>query len=196
METQAIDQLVARLGNGDRHALDSLMDLVYSELHRMARSVLQSEAPDSRTRPTSLVNQLYIELQRQGAIHASSQEHFFCIAAYLMRQILVSQARYRSRAKRSGQANTIPWNDDLENELPFQPHADHVLALDAALTRLEAFDPAKARIVELRYFADLSIDDTAAAMGLSPATVKRHWNVARLWLFRELSPPGAAPEAK
>ena len=193
MDATAIDRLVARLGGGDREALDSLMSLVYNELHRMARGLLQSEDEARRTRPTSLVNQLYLELQRQGSIQADDPEHFYCIAAYLMRQILVAQARHRSRAKRAGERDAIPWTDDLEYELPFQPHTDHVLALDSALSRLEAVDPVKARIVELRYFADLTIEATAAAMGLSPATVKRHWSVARLWLYRELSSGGAPP---
>ena len=151
----------------------------------MARGVLQSENPAERTRPTSLVSQLYVELQRQGTVQASSKEHFYSIAAYLMRQILVSQARHRSRAKRAGDRDAIQWTEDLE--LPDEPDSDRVLALDSALSRLESFDPVKARVVELRYFADLTIEATAAAMGLSPATVKRHWNVARLWLFRELS---------
>lgn len=190
MEASAIDQLVARLGHGRREDLDSLIPLVYDELHRMARGVLQSENPAERTRPTSLVNQLYLELQRQGAVRASSKEHFYCIAAYLMRQILVSQARHRSRAKRAGDRDAIPWSDELESQLPVQGGSDRVLAVDSALSRLEAFDPVKARIVELRYFADLTIEATAAAMDLSPSTVKRHWNVARLWLFRELSGEG------
>lgn len=193
MDVPAIDRLVARLGGGDREALDTLISLVYNELHGMARGLLQSEDQARRTRPTSLVNQLYLELQRQGAIRADNPEHFYCIAAYLMRQILVAQARRRSRAKRAGERVAIPWTDDLEHELPFQPQSDHVLALDSALSRLEAVDPVKARVVELRYFADLSIDATAAAMGLSPATVKRHWSVARLWLFRELSSEGGPP---
>lgn len=190
MDASAIDQLVARLGQGRREDLDSLIVLVYDELHRMARGVLQSEDPAERTRPTSLVNLLYVELHRQGAVKASSKEHFYCIAAYLMRQILVSQARRRSRAKRAGERNAVPWSEELENQLPVQADSDRVLALDSALSRLEAFDPIKARVVELRYFADLTIEATAAAMGLSPASVKRHWNVARLWLFRELSGEG------
>lgn len=190
METPSVDQLVARLGQGRREDLDSLITLVYGELHRMARGVLQAESPTERTRPTSLVNQLYLELQRQGTVQASSKEHFYCIAAYLMRQILVAQARHRSRAKRAGDRAAIPWSEEMAGQLPMQAGSDEVLALDTALSRLEEMDPVKARVVELRYFADLTIEGTAAAMGLSPATVKRHWNVARLWLFRELSPEG------
>ncbi len=187
MEAQNVERLVARLGHGDRAALDSLFGLVYAELHRMASGLLNGESPETRTRPTALVNQLYLELQRQGAVRASDEEHFFCIAAYLMRQLLVAQARRRARAKRGGGANLIPWSDSLENELLAFPPSDRIIALDAALCRLEAFDPEKARVVELRFFADLSIEATAKAMGLSTATVKRHWSVARLWLFRELS---------
>lgn len=193
MQPQSVDQLIARLGEGRREDLDSLITLVYDALHRMARGVLQSEEPAQRTRPTSLVNQLYLELQRQGAVNASSQEHFFCIAAYLMRQILVAQARHRSRAKRAGGFAAIPWSEELDLQLPSQARSDRVLALDTALIRLEAIDPIKARVVELRYFADLTIEATAAALGLSPATVKRHWSVARLWLYRELSPETERP---
>ena len=182
-----MEQLVARLGTGDQDALDSLFAIVYRDLHSMARAVLSGESATARTRPTALVNQLYLELRRQGAIQATDQQHFFCIAAYLMRQILVAHARHRSRAKRGGESQTVAWSDAFENELAFLPPSDRLLAVDGALTRLEAIDPVKARIVELRFFADLSIEATAAAMALSPATIKRHWSVARLWLFRELS---------
>lgn len=193
MERLVVEQLVKRLGGGDREALDSLVAVVYSELHRMARSVLQSEDPSDRTRPTSLVNQLYVELRRQGTIQASSQEHFFYIAVYLMRQMLVARARARGRAKRGGAGNRALWEEAMRQETPLIADPEELLALDEALVRLEAMDPVKAQVVELRYFGDLSIDATAAVMGVSTATVKRHWNVARLWLYRELTGEAGAP---
>jgi len=181
-----VDALARRLGKGDRPTLDRLVELVYRDLHRLAARLLQSEPDANRTRPTSLVNDLYLELQRQNVIHSGDASHFFHIAGYLMRQILVSRARKRASQKRGAGLSPVPL--DLHDHLApaWETPAETVLALNTALDRLEAVEPLKARIVELRYFGDLSVEETAQALQISPASVKRHWAVARLWLFDQL----------
>lgn len=181
-----VDSLVQRLGDGDRPALDRLVELVYRDLHRMADRLLRDEPEANRTRPTSLVNDLYLELQRQQVIRAEDATHFFHIAGYLMRQILVGRARKRASQKRGAGQTVLPLTANHEVAPVWETDAETVLALDTALDRLEAMEPIKARIVELRYFGELSIEETAKALGISTATVKRHWAVARLWLYDHL----------
>lgn len=186
MDLSAAERFIQEWGQGERAALDQLMALVYHELHRMAAGVLRGESTTNRTRPTALVNELYLELQRQGRLEAESEKHFFSIAAFLMRQILVANARKRNTEKRGSGLPTIPLSAvfDLHSDWQLQPET--VLSLNDALVRLEEFDPIKARIVDLRFFADLSIEATADALDLSPATVKRHWAVARVWLYEQI----------
>ncbi|MBL8174104.1 MAG: RNA polymerase subunit sigma-70 [Bryobacterales bacterium] len=185
MDYEVADRLLEAWGRGERAALDQLMGLVYHELHRTASAILQRESTAFRTRPTSLVHDLFLELQRQGRLNARGQQHFFAVAAFLMRQILVRNARTRLAAKRGAgipasslrdETLLASWNEDPER----------LLALNDALTRLEQIDPLKASIVDLRFFADLSIEATAQSLQLSPATVKRHWALARVWLFDQL----------
>src|SRR4051812_20190210 len=185
MDGTSVDKLVARLGAGDQDALDDLITLVYRELHRIAEQALRNESTTVHTRPTSLINDLYLELQRQGVLQINSQEHFLCIAAYLMRQLLVAQARHRNRAKRGAAHQHVPIDEAPTPACEQDP--DTLIALNTALDRLRDMDPLKAQVVELRYFAGLSLELTAEALQLSPATVKRHWGVARLWLFRQLT---------
>lgn len=181
-----MDTLVHRLGEGDRPSLDRLVELVYRDLHRMADRLLKDEPEANQTRPTSLVNDLYLELQRQRVIEAESANHFFHIAGYLMRQILVTRARRRTSQRRGSGAHCLPLEESMDGGSVWASEPETLLALDQALDRLEAIDPVKARVVELRYFGDLSVDETARALDLSAATVKRHWAVARLWLFDHL----------
>ncbi len=186
-----VDALVQRLGEGDRPSLDRLVELVYRDLHRMADRLLRDEPQENRTRPTSLVNDLYMELQRQQAIHAEDANHFFHIAGYLMRQILVTRARRRTSQRRGSGQTPLPLTESHFAASQFAASAwetepEMLLALDTALDRLDAIEPIKARIVEMRYFGDLSVEETARALSLSTATVKRHWAVARLWLFDHL----------
>lgn len=185
MDYGVADRLLEAWGRGERAALDQLMGLVYHELHRTASAILQKESTAFRTRPTSLVHDLFLELHRQGRLNARGQQHFFAVAAFLMRQILVRNARTRLAAKRGAgvpasslrdETLVVSWNDDPER----------LLALNDALTRLEQIDPLKASIVDLRFFADLSIEATAQSLQLSPATVKRQWALARVWLFEQL----------
>jgi RNA polymerase sigma factor (TIGR02999 family) len=192
LNPRILDPLLQRLGAGDRPALDELVALVYRDLHRMAGNLLRREAATGRTRPTSLVNDLYLELQRQGAVVAGGAGHFFQIAGYLMRQILVNRARRRGSQKRgAGQEISALDGGALDQRDPWAAQPETLLALDGALEKLERLDPTKARIVELRYFGGLSVEETARALEISPATVKRHWAVARLWLFDQLEASGA-----
>jgi len=186
MEYQVADRLLAEWGQGDRESLDELMGLVYHELHRMATGVLRGEATTNRTRPTALVNDLYVELQRQGRLEAHGQKHFFGIAAFLMRQILVTHARKRKSQKRGSGQVLEPLKATLEQNLDWREEPEMLLALNDALAKLEVMDPVKAAIVDLRFFGDLSIEATAEALDLSPTTVKRHWAVARVWLHEQL----------
>lgn len=181
-----MDTLVQRLGEGDRPSLDRLVELVYRDLHRMADRLLRDEPEANQTRPTSLVNDLYLELQRQRVVEAESASHFFHIAGYLMRQILVTRARRRAAQCRGSGVACLPLEESMEAASVWISEPETLLALDQALDRLETIDPVKARVVELRYFGDLSVDETARALDLSTATVKRHWAVARLWLFDHL----------
>jgi RNA polymerase sigma factor (TIGR02999 family) len=187
MDYVVIDRLLDAWGRGDRDSLDQLMGLVYHELHRTASALLRGEATNNRTSPTSLVNSLYLELERQGRLQARDQRHFFAIAAYLMRQILVANARRRCAEKRGANLQLLSLSSEIHEPFAWHDHPETLLALEDALLRLEQLDPLKASIVDLRFFADLSIAATAEALSLSPATVKRQWAVARLWLLQQLS---------
>jgi RNA polymerase sigma factor (TIGR02999 family) len=191
LDHKLIEPLLERLGSGDRPALDDLIAIVYKDLHRMAGHLLRREPTTGRTRPTSLVNDLYLELQRQGMVEAENTTHFFHIAGYLMRQILVARARRRASLKRGAGQQQVSITKAMGVASVWEEAPSAIVALDVALAKLENVDPLKARIVELRYFGDLSIDETARALSLSPATVKRHWSVARLWLFDQIQAAGA-----
>lgn len=186
MDYSVAERLLEDWGRGDRESLDQLMGLVYHELHRMALGVLRTESTTNRTRPTSLVNELYIELQRQGKLEARGQKQFFTIAAFLMRQILVTHARKRNAQKRGAHFSLESLSTVMEIGFDWQEQPEMIIALNDALARLEDFDPVKAAIVDMRFFADLSIEATAQALNLSPMTVKRHWAVARVWLYKQL----------
>jgi len=175
---------------GDAGALNDLLPIVYDELRRQARRALRREADGHTLQPTALVHEAYLRLIDQRRVQWEGRTQFFAIAAQLMRRILVDHARTRRRGKRGGGAvhvtlPDVPATDGAtagNDGTPVDP-----LDLDEALTRFAALDPHKARLVELRYFAGLSIPEAAAALGVSAATVGREWAVARAWLRRELS---------
>jgi RNA polymerase sigma factor (TIGR02999 family) len=177
--------LLVRWRDGDREALESLMPLVYEELRRLAHHYLQRERSDHTLQSTALVHEAYMRLAGQNAPQWQNRAHFFGIAARVMRQILVEYARAHSAAKRGGVgACKITLDESLEVE---QKSDVDVIALDGALDRLSELDPQQSRIVELRFFTGLTIEDTSEVMGLSPATVKRDWTSARAWLHREIA---------
>jgi RNA polymerase sigma factor (TIGR02999 family) len=169
-----VTRLLIAWSEGDAAALDALLPIVYAELRRQARRALRREAPGHTLQPTALVHEAYLPLVDQPPDRGQGRSQFYGIAARCMRQVLVDAARTRHAAKRGGGAHPITLGDVEEMAAaPAEAVGDDVLALDEALTRLAALDPEQARLVELRYFAGLTIDDTAAALGVSPATVSR-----------------------
>ncbi len=181
--THEVTQLLAAWSDGDRAALDRLMPLVYAELRRLAHHYMSRERPGHTLQTTALVNEAYLRLVDQEKMRWENRAHFFGIAARLMRQILVDHARSRQAAKRGGGQYRLSLS--TVDRIASRPDVN-LLALDEALSRLEAIDPQKSRIVELRYFGGLGIEETAEVIGLSPATVKRDWSMARAWLRCEL----------
>ena len=181
-------QLLVRWKKGDSSALEALLPLVYDELRKLARHYLAAERPGHTLQSTALVHEAYLRLVGQSPGGIENRAHFFGIAARLMRQILVDHARARLASKRG--AGCIVTLDESANILKSQPL--DMVALDEALTELARLDEQQAGIVELRFFAGLSVEDTARALDISPATVKRSWTAARLWLYRELN-RGAEP---
>jgi RNA polymerase sigma factor (TIGR02999 family) len=185
----AVTQLLAKVGAGNQAAFDEVFPLVYAELRRIAAREMRREKPGRTLQTTALVHEAYLRLLKGASVSFENRAHFLGIAAHAMREILIEHARARSARKRGGGAVRLTL-DDLVAPVP-SPSID-VLALDEALQRLARLDERHARVVELRYFGGLSVEETAAALELSPATVKRAWTIARAWLFRELSGSGSA----
>ncbi len=183
MQQREVTELLVAWREGDERALDQLMPLVYEELRRLASGYMKSERPDHTLRTTALVHEAYLRLVDTD-VPWQDRIHFFAIAATVMRRILVDHARGKRRAKRGGGATPITLDEALL--VTDDPAAD-VLALDEALTRLEAIDERKARAVELHYFSGLTYDELAGALGVSAATVDRDLRFARAWLRREMS---------
>lgn len=177
------DRTTGKSKTSDRRAVSKLMPAVYDELRRLARHYLRRERPGQSLQATALVNEAYLRLKKDKRQPWQDRTHFLAIAATSMRQILVERARARNAAKRGGAQIRITLDEAVaaggEKSIDF-------LALDEALTRLSAMDPEQARIVELRFFAGLSIEESAEALEISPATVKRGWSMAKAWLKREM----------
>ena len=177
-----VTALLRDWSGGDQRALERLLPLVYGELRKLAASYLRGERSDHTLQPTALVHEAYLRLVDQRGVDWRNRAHFFGIAARMMRRILVDHARRRQAAKRDGAAYRISGFGD-----PVEPERDpELLALDGALDSLEALDPRQAKIIELRFFGGLTVEETAEVAGISTATVKREWQTARAWLAREL----------
>jgi RNA polymerase sigma-70 factor (ECF subfamily) len=187
MDAQAQVTLLLRdASSGDSTAIDRLIPIVYEELRRLAAHYLRDERAALTLQPTALVHEAYVRLVAQDMPEWECRSHFYGVAAHLMRQILVDHARRHRSQKRGGGAAHV----QLEEVLAFAPGAsDDVLALDEALGRLGAVDERKCRVIELRYFGGLSVDETARALGVSVGTIGREQRLAEAWLHRELSPP-------
>jgi RNA polymerase sigma-70 factor (ECF subfamily) len=188
-ESSAVDitQLLQDWQRGDRAALDRLMPLVYDELHLIATRHLARERRERTLQTTALVNEAYMKLVGQRKVDWQNRAHFFALAAQLMRRIILDDARRRQREKHGGDAVLVPI-DDVEIATPsVAVDAVDVLELDRALTDLEAIDADQSRIVELRFYGGLTIEETAEVMGVSIATIKREWAMAKGWLFRALT---------
>lgn len=179
-----VTELLARWSGGDREALNQLMPVVYQECRRMAARQLAHERAGHTLDPTALVHELYLRLVDQRRVTLANRAHFFAVAAGVMRRILVDHARARGAHKRGGSAVMVTLTSVAEEAA--DPAAADVLAIEEALQRLSALDADQVRIVELRFFAGLTVEETAEALGRSPRTVKREWRLARAWLYREL----------
>jgi RNA polymerase sigma factor (TIGR02999 family) len=181
--SKPVSELLIKWKGGDQQALQALMPLVYGELRRLAHRYLQAEKrPNHTLRSTELVHEAYLRLVDQKPSELQNRAHFFAVSARLMREILVDYGRSRQAIKRGNGCNI---SLDPILEVPKEQDLD-VLALDDALKQLDHFDPQQARIVELRFFGGLSIDEVSSVLKISPATVKRDWATARAWLYREL----------
>lgn len=179
-----ITEMLKAWSGGDRDAAEDLMPLVYGELRQQARRYLRRERENHTLQTTGLVHEAYLRLVDQHAVTWQNRAHFFGIASQMMRRILVNYAVGRSRDKRGGGAIQITLDDAAIGSC--NETDEQLIALDQALARLESLDERQVRIVEMRYFTGLSIEETAEVLGISPATVKREWNMAKAWLRCEL----------
>ena len=178
-----VTNLLVAWGKGDQQAFDRLMPQVQQELHRIADRYMAAERPGHDLQATALINEAYLRLVDWKEIQWADRAHFFAMAANMMRRVLVDYARRRHRAKRGDDPIQVSLSE--AGHVPIPERAD-VLALDEALRRLEALDSRKSRIVELRFFGGLSLEETAEEVSVSVATVRRDWTLARAWLNREL----------
>ena len=178
-----VTTLLRQFTQGDKEAAEKLIPLVYDELKRLARRYMRREAPDHTLQTTALVHEAYLKLVCQRSVSWQNRSHFFGIAAQLMRRILIDHARRQLREKRGGREVFLPLNADLA----FSPeHSEELVRLDEALERLSVLDPRQGKVVELRFFGGLSVEETSEFLGVSPKTVKRDWVVAKAWLHAEL----------
>jgi RNA polymerase sigma factor (TIGR02999 family) len=182
-----VSQLLIKWGSGDQEALDQLMPLIYGELRRLARCYLRRERPDHTLQTTDLVHEAYLKLIDQEHQHWQNRAHFFAISAQLMRRILVDYARAHRAAKRGGAHLKLTLGEvDEATDLCSRNNAD-LIGLDEALNELSALDPQQSRVVELRIFGGLTVEETAKVLNISPRTVKREWSMARAWLRRQIT---------
>jgi RNA polymerase sigma factor (TIGR02999 family) len=184
---QAVTQLLVDWGNGDHRALEKLTPLVYQELKRLASRYLRRERSDHTLQSTALVHEAWLRLIDQRQVHWQNRAQFFGVAAEMIRRILIDHARSHQAAKRGDGALKLSLDEALFT--PDRRDLD-LVALDDALQDLARFDPQQSQLVELRFFAGLSIEESATVLGVSPATVKREWAAAKAWLYRELSGRG------
>lgn len=179
-----VTQMLHDWSKGDQKILDRLIPIVYEELRRQATRYLRRERPGHTLQTTALIHEAYIRLIDQKSVRWQNRAHFFAISAQLMRRILVDHARSRQAAKRGGSDIKLPLEEAM---IVSQGREVNLVALDEALERLAVIDPQQSRVVELRFFSGLSVEETAEVLGVSPRTVTRDWNVAKAWLRREIS---------
>jgi RNA polymerase sigma factor (TIGR02999 family) len=179
-----VTQLLVSWRNGDQHARDELIPLVYQELHRLAHQYMSRERPGHTLQTSALVNEAFLRLADQRDVQWQNRAHFIGIAGQMMRRILVDYARNRGYAKRGGSALQVSLDEEL---IVSEERSAEVVALDDALESLARLDERKSRLVELRFFGGLSIEETAEVLGVSPGTVMRDWTLAKAWLRREMS---------
>lgn len=182
---QEVTKLLIRLTEGDNAVLDALLPAVYDELRRLAANYLRRERVGHTLQPTALVHEAYLRMVDQTRVEWQNRAHFFGVAAQMMRRILVDHARGQAAEKRGGDVQKISLDENIDVSAL---RASELVALDEALERLAAIDPQKSRLVELRFFGGLSVEETAEVMGVSAPTVKRHWRLAKAWLYGEVKP--------
>ncbi len=182
--TAEVTRLLRAWGGGDRDALDRLTPLLYEELRGMARRAMKRERPGNTLQTTALLNEAYLKLVDVNGVSWRDRAHFFAVSAQIMRRILVDSARARGSQKRGGGAVRLELNESIDG---IPERGGELVALDEALEALAAFDARKAKVVELRFFGGLSVDETAEALKISPQSVMRDWKLARAWLMREMS---------
>lgn len=181
--------LLRQMGAGDGAAAEQLLPLIYTELHRLARSYMRRERPDHTLQATALINEAYLRLAGED-VDWQNRAHFIGCAARVMRQVLVDYARAHQAERRAGHMERVEMHDDLAIS---PERLDEVAAIDEALTRLAAENPRQARVVELRYFGGLTVEQISGILGVAPRSVKRDWSLARIWLFHALGSPGEPP---
>jgi RNA polymerase sigma factor (TIGR02999 family) len=185
--TQNVTRLLRSWSQGDEGAVNELFPIVYEELRRLARRYMNEERPEHTLQATALIHEAYLRLVDQRRTQWQSRAHFFAVAAQMMRRILVDHARRRAYQKRGGAIANVPV--DVEQSALIAPaRGPELVALDSALERLAAFDPRKAKVVELRYFGGLEAQEIADVLGISAVTVTRDWKMAKAWLRQELKP--------
>ena len=182
-ELPDVTQLLQNLNNGDTSAQDRLIPIVYGELRRLADHYMRRERPDHTLQATALVHQAFLKLTEQRKVTWQNKARFFGIAAQLMRRVLIDHARAHVRIKRGAGGQRLPLDEGL---VLTEARSAELLAVNRSMDRLAKLDPRQARIVELRFFGGLSVEETAAVRGISPKTVKRDWSVARAWLYQDL----------
>lgn len=185
-----LTQLLVSYSEGDRQALEQLLPQVYDELRKLAQNYMRREDKQHTLQPTALVHEAYFKLIDQRDVKWQNRAHFFGVAAQLMRRILIDHARQRKAAKRGGNEARISFDEGIHWSAAEE--GPDLVVLDEALQRLEKLDGRQARVVELRYFGGLNIEETAEVLSTSPATVKRDWVMAKAWLYRELTLPDDA----
>ena len=189
-DSENVTRLLQDWGKGDQQALEELLPLIYNELRRLAHNFLYRERPEHTLQTTALVHEAYLKLIDQRDARWQNRAHFFAIAAQAMRRILIDSARRHAAMKRGGPSEKLSLDEALS--ISVEPDAN-LLALDEALTALAEIDPQQSRIVELRYFGGLTIEETAEVMKISPATIKREWAMARAWLHQALTENPSEP---
>jgi RNA polymerase sigma factor (TIGR02999 family) len=185
--THEVTELLLAWSNGEKTALESLAPLVYNELHRLAHHYMSRERPDHTLQTSALVNEAYLRLVDQKRVQCQNRAHFFAISAQLMRQIRINHAQSRRCLKRGRGARKVSLDRAI---IVSEERSEDLLALDDALNELAKVDPRKSKVVELRFFGGLSVEESAEALDVSPVTVMREWRLAKAWLYRELSNEG------
>jgi RNA polymerase sigma factor (TIGR02999 family) len=186
-KTESVTRLLIELSHGNHAAIDALLPLIYDELRSLAANYLRRERPSHTLQPTALVHEAYLRLVDQTRVNWQNRAHFFGVAAQMMRRILVDHARAQGAGKRGADFQKLSLDENIDKAVE---RSHELVALDEALRELAEIDEQKSRIVELRYFGGLTVEETAEVLGVAPITVKRHWRMAKAWLSKRMKAEG------